>query len=301
MRSRSCISLMIVFLTAVPVEMSVAQSSDAALERRIERLEQDLNVLQRDYFRGPGGAGGFIEASPPVFDSPGQAANVEIRISSLENEIRRLTGMIEELGHRIGLLELASTKLIEDVEFRLREIEGRSGLVSADDGSASGAGPDGLTSGAVPGITLEPEDGISAGVDNTQQAALGSTADERYNSARRMIAQGRYQEAESALQGLLAAFPDSELAPNAQYWLGETYYVRQLYEEAAAAFVTGLQDYGSSGKGPDYMLKLGMALIGMGNSDDGCAALAALPGRYRNAPEQIMERARDTRQRFQCP
>ncbi len=301
MRYGSCISLLIVFLTAVPVEMSLAQSSEAALERRIERLEQDLNVLQRDYFRGPGGAGSPIEPSAPVFDSPGQAANVEIRVSSLENEIRRLTGMIEELGHRIGLLELASTKLIEDVEFRLREIEGRSGLLSTDDGSASRSTPDNSTPGAMPGVTLEPDDGISASAGDTQQAALGSTADERYNSARRMIAQGRYQEAETALRGLLAAFPDSELAPNAQYWLGETYYVRQLYEEAASAFVTGLQDYGSSGKGPDYMLKLGMALIGMGNKDDGCAALAALPDRYRNAPEQIRERARDTGQRFQCP
>ena len=87
MRYGSCISLLIVFLTAMPVEMSLAQSSETALERRIERLEQDLNVLQRDYFRGSGGAGGVIEASPPVFDSPGQAVNVEIRVSALENEI----------------------------------------------------------------------------------------------------------------------------------------------------------------------------------------------------------------------
>lgn len=285
MRKRLCILLLAgLGMIVAPALVSAQDNSVSGLQRRVQRMEQDLSVLQRDYFRGDRPA-----AAGPSSAVPLGAANIEIRMTALEGEIRALTGTIEQLGHRISLLEQSSEKMAADVEFRLNELEGRSKPV------------DGVTTTITPDAAAAARGANAPTASPPGLANQGLSVDERYNNARRMIAQGRYEGAEAELMGLLAAFPDAELAPNAQYWLGETYYVRERYEDAATIFVTGLQQYGGSGKGPDYMLKLGMSLIGMGNKDDGCAALTALPERYTDAPASINERALSMRQRFQCP
>ena len=106
-----------------------------------------------------------------------------------------------------------------------------------------------------------------------------------------LLRQNKYADAEQALRTFVEQNPDHPLAGNANYWLGETYYVRQDFQNAALTFADGSQRYPKSGKAPDSLLKLGMALAALGETNDACTAFAELAERYPNASGSVKQRA----------
>lgn len=134
-----------------------------------------------------------------------------------------------------------------------------------------------------------------------QSAALpGGTPDEQYQQAFSLLRQTKYDQAEKALKSFIAQYPDHPLTGNANYWLGETYYVRADYNNAALTFAEGFQKYPKSGKAPDNLLKLGMSLAALGERDDACKALVELESRYPSANDNVKQRAAKERQRNGC-
>jgi tol-pal system protein YbgF len=127
----------------------------------------------------------------------------------------------------------------------------------------------------------------------------GSPA-EQYEHAFGLLRQADYGEAERALAAFLAAHPEHELAGNAKYWLGETYYVRGDYSQAAVTFAEGFQNYGDSTKAPDNLLKLGMSLARLDRDADACGIFAELRNRFPDAPNNILQRAQRERDRLGC-
>src|SRR5262249_27511907 len=104
----------------------------------------------------------------------------------------------------------------------------------------------------------------------------GATPDEQYQYAFDLLRQTKYDEAEKALHTFVDEYPENPLAGNASYWLGETYFVRQDYNNAALTFAQGFQKYPKSGKAPDTLLKLGISLAALGETADACKALREL-------------------------
>ena len=98
----------------------------------------------------------------------------------------------------------------------------------------------------------------------------------------------------------LERYPSDQLASNAQYWLGESYFVRGQYKEAASAFLKGIQTYARGSKAPDSMLKLAMSLDRLGQRDAACTSFAELQSRFPNAPSHVRNRATSERQRIRC-
>ena len=98
----------------------------------------------------------------------------------------------------------------------------------------------------------------------------------------------------------MSAHADHRLAGNAQYWLGETYYVRKDYPRAAEAFLAGFQKYSDGAKGADSLVKLGLTLSNMGQSNDACAAFYEIEVSYPNASEAINKRAASEKARLGC-
>ena len=134
-----------------------------------------------------------------------------------------------------------------------------------------------------------------------QTAALaGATPKEQYDYAFGLLSQANYPEAERALTAFLDSYPADPLAGNAKYWLGETYYVRGQFREAAVTFAEGFQRYPDSPKAPDNLLKLGKSLAALGQSADACGTFAELVTRYPNAPATIQQQAATERQRLSC-
>ncbi len=131
-------------------------------------------------------------------------------------------------------------------------------------------------------------------------AALEGTPEQRYDVAFGLLQSKRFGEAETSFEQFVADHPDHELAGNAQYWLGETYYVQGDYERAASAFLEGYKNYRSSSKSPDNLLKLGVTLVILNQQADACAVFAELKDRYPNAQNSIKRRAKREAQKAGC-
>jgi tol-pal system protein YbgF len=142
--------------------------------------------------------------------------------------------------------------------------------------------------------------GAPTGQGQTAAVPSGGTPDEQYQNAFSLLRATKYNEAEKALKSFIAQYPDHPLTGNANYWLGETYYVRADYNNAALTFAEGYKKYPKSGKAPDNLLKLGMSLAALGERDDACKALTELDSRYPNANDNVKQRAAKERQRNGC-
>ncbi|HVJ42513.1 MAG TPA: tol-pal system protein YbgF [Dongiaceae bacterium] len=129
----------------------------------------------------------------------------------------------------------------------------------------------------------------------------GDTPKDQYEYAVSLLQKGSYPEAEVALKTFLKDHSSDPLAGNAQYWLGETYYARQDYKNAAVAFAEGYQKYPNSPKVVDNLLKLGMALGQSGQKDNACVALKQLDKKFPDASGTIKDRSARAKQRFGCP
>ncbi|WP_119460240.1 tol-pal system protein YbgF [Rhodospirillaceae bacterium SYSU D60014] len=302
-----------------------AQDGDVrSLADQVTRLQRELNDLQRQVYSG-GAANGPTGTAVGAGGSPLDARQ-EIRMQQLEAQLQELTGSVEQAAFGVRQLTDRLNKLIADVDFRLRAIEQQRGgtpmaqapdadgtAAPSSDASAAASNP-AVVAGAGPqtlGVLAQEQlDSLQNGQAPTQNqsAALstapanrgGGTPEEQYDYAFGLLRQANYAEAESALRGFIERHPNHELAGNAQYWLGETYYVRGDYTQAAVAFAEGYQQYPEGSKAADNLLKLGMSLAEIGQTDDACRAFLELSRQFPDAPSNLKERATREGQRNGC-
>ncbi len=293
---------------------------------RLERMERDLSALQRYVYSGSGsggapGAGGA---------DPAYRERVEVRLTALENELRGMTGRVEELGYAVQRLQDRLDKLVQDVDFRLTAIER---AVQAGGGAVAGSGPTAAvppTDAAAPPSAASATPSAPRSEDRPTNLAISSTAPrgaaargtapteslhaetgtpaalpqgnpmEQYAHAQQLVAQTRYDEAEEAFREFLRQHPDHQLAGNARYWLGETFYVRKRYDEAAATFLETYQKDPKGSKAADSLLKLGLSLSAMRKPAEACVALDKLLREHKSAPGYILRRAEQERGQLAC-
>jgi tol-pal system protein YbgF len=286
-------------LLATPV---VAQQVDVqALQQRVNRLESDLSILQRQVYTGAGGAAGAA-ASGNAQMPTSVAASLEERVSQLESQMQSLTGRIEEVGHKADVLKSQLDRLSKDMDFRLSALEkgGAGGAAAPGATPAPGAQSSATPAGAGGAGGAEAPPAPVKKLAGPGQVLPVGTAQQQYEYARALLIQQDYAGAEKAFSAFLNARQDDPLAGSAQYWLGETYYVRANYDQAAKTFAEGYQKYPKSPKAPDTLLKLGMSLIQLNRKKDACEVLSALQHRYPNAPANVKQAAQRERQRAGC-
>ncbi|TDQ77627.1 tol-pal system protein YbgF [Dongia mobilis] len=294
------------------------------LRAEVERLKQQMLFLQNQIPQG--GAQTGVAAGGTV------AAQNEVRFQQFDQRIAQVVGQIERVELQLNDLAQKIERMQKDTEFRLSELESRAaGMPMGADAMATGeAGA--ATAGAAPTsgmgteATAAPPAPTQPGVLGTlsaeqmqnlpqapagaaEQAASaaaatvvlpGNTPQEQYNYATGLLQRGAYAEAEIALKSFVEQYPGDPLAGNAQYWLGETYYVRSDFKNAAVAFAAGFQKYPQSSKAPDNLLKLGMSLGQTGRKQDACTAFAQLDKRFPDASQAIKDRAQRAKQRYEC-
>ncbi len=328
-------------VTLIGVAAPRAHAQDAQVQGlvdRLERVQRELQTLQRHVYRGETPPAAAAAAAAPLSSGSGGlnttvAARIELRLSQLEAQLRELTGRIEESSHRQVQLRGQIDKLAADTDLRLRQLEQGGGALATGglqggapgEGQLAETGQDGLlgqpvggaaprTLGTIPAEDLaalqaekvqqvSPDAGAPAAQGQTAQAyALsGATPEAQYKSAFGLLSQANYGEAELALRAFVDQHPDDPLAGNAKYWLGETYYVRQDFQQAAITFAEAYQRYPDNSKAPDNLLKLGMSLSALGSKPDACGTFAELLKRYPNAAVTVQQRAKQERQRLGCP
>ena len=280
---------------------------------RLDRMERDMNQLQRQVYRGGSTSGAPV---PMATGDAGSAVNIELRLDQLENQMRTLTGSLEENNYAMDQLKRRLEKLVADVDQRLSALEhpGAMGSAAPTATPAPGAGANPSAPPSQPGVLAAPAAGArapaapapgGAAPAGAQTAGTGGvlptgTAQEQYNYAFGLLRQADYPAAEESLRAFLQRYPNDPLAGNAEYWLGETYFIRKDYNSAAATFADAYRKYPQSGKGADNLLKLGMSLGNVGQKKDACLTFNQLGRDFPSASANIKERATQERQRLGC-
>ena len=323
---------MLFVLFAVAAALPGAQAQDATTQERLDRVERDLSMLQRQVYR---------DGANPAEDTNGGAAgnlavDTQIRMNRLEQQMRELTGRVEDQAYQVQQLRQRLEQINSDIEVRLGGPNQTPNLaragpplpppVARTEMRAEGppppvggdimAPPGGVM--APPGVLLPPPDAtgtltppgaapppasVAAGEGPPPPPAPtlpAESAAAQYNSAIGQLRQANYQAAEDAFRSFLQQHPSSGLAGNAQYWLGESYYVRGRYADAAVAFAEGYKRYPKGAKASDTLLKLAMALGRANQKQNACIALAQLDHDFPHAASPIKGQAAAEKKRFGC-
>lgn len=307
---------------AAPAPASAQQDVRPLLER-MDRLERDVTTLQRQVYRNtvaptpaPGQGGGQAGAAMPG----DVAGRLQVRMSELERLVQELTGRVEESQFQTRQVSERLEQFIKDTDFRLNELAGNAPMAAGgattggagDPATASpvaapmagaqqpaGAGTGQGVLGVMPGATSGGQPAPAA-VTAPAAPPPGATPREQYDYAFGLLRKGDYAAAEQALSGFLRAHPQDYLAGNAQYWLGETHYVRGDLQKAAVAFLDGYRTYPKNSKAPDNLLKLGITMGRLGQTKEACAALGRMIGEYPQAADVLKRRASSERESLGC-
>lgn len=238
----------------------------------------------------------------PVYANPSRA-QIEIRMQEMENQIRQLTGKVENQIYEINSLNNKVRRLQGDVlavtELGVLASGAAQPMARINPAASSAVTPPQPTVQANSlGIDLsaadpKPMKSITVGTNNGDPTA-------QYEAAYASLKAGDFQMAETGFKTFLSQHSDNVLAANAKYWLGETHYVRGNFKTAAREFAEGFQAFPNSAKSPDILLKLGMSLSGMGKNDQACVALGQVPVKFPVGHDDIIEQANTQRAKLAC-
>lgn len=209
--------------------------------------------------------------------------NVDLlnQVNALKSDVQALRAQIEELQHKQQQMEEAGRNQYLDLDGRIDRLEGGS-TVAPSVGAAGGAvvAPPAPAPARAAASTGAAATAVSPPRGAAPVAAPGDAERVAYEAAFDRLKAGRYDESARAFQQFLGQFPAGPLAPNAVYWLGESYYATQNYELAAAQFRALLERYPAHDKAAGAMLKLGLSQYGLGQQDAAQATLAQVVRSY---------------------
>jgi tol-pal system protein YbgF len=276
------------FLLPSPV---FAQSSD--IMNRLGRIENEIQTLSRSVYRG--------EAPPPgafAGDTAAQA-QTEIRLQQLESDLREIRGRIEEQNYQLRQMQDKLDRALSDMEMRMGDVEKRASAAPPPSARYAAGSQSKPPPAVQTGSAYQPEEG-QLGTLSQMETSSGDPAAMKYESAFSLLKNAQYDEAAKNFHEFISSYPNHSLISNAKYWLGETYYVRGQFADAARVFAEGYQQAPAGAKAPDNLLKLGMSLAGMGNKDDACVALDQIGKEFSKGSTPVLRRAEQEKGRLGC-
>jgi tol-pal system protein YbgF len=302
-------------------------AGEGGLKSRVESLEEQLVDMQvvvgtlESLTKSGGGA------SSTAFRATAAGGADSGRVEALENQIKTLSAQVQQLSDQVrGMGGVprrseapAAGAQSQGAAAQMAAAQPAFGSTTVTQGGDAIGGliegapsPSTATSGAsalppVPSAPGTPQTGaLGATPTPVATAALAPAGDvtdpkQLYETAYGYLLQRDYGAAEVAFDDFLKKFPSDSLAGNAQYWLGESHFVRGQYKAAAGAFLKGYQSFAQSQKAPDSLLKLAMSLDRLGQKDAACSSFAELNTKFPNAGQSVKARAQSERQRVGCP
>jgi tol-pal system protein YbgF len=251
--------------------------SDGSLQRRVEQLEEQLVDLQVVIGTLESLAKGGITPPPPSARGGFGGASDTGRLDAIETQIRALASQMENLQEQ------------------LRSLAGRADGF----GSVTVAPEAAKEKDEIDRLLTAPPGGGKIAVA-PPPAELEAPPQQLYEQAYGYLLQKEFGQAEAGFEDFLKRHPSHQLAGNAQYWLGETFYVRGQYRAAAGAFLKGYQNYAKGPKAPECLLKLAMSLQRLGQKDAACSSFNELATKFPSPPAHVKNIAQAERQRGGC-
>tara|TARA_X000001036_G_scaffold438776_1_gene487568 strand:- start:1042 stop:2004 length:963 start_codon:yes stop_codon:yes gene_type:complete len=236
-----------------------------------------------------------------------------LKLNGIEDQFRELTNKFEEINFKLDKLSTRVTKIQSDTQLRFTDLENGSNTKPEKKQTALPGTSKPQDFGASPGYqtnNLPKEQSInsieSAKTVITEEPEKktsllpNKSAEEQYEFAVGFMKIGDYETAEFALKEFIDRNKDHDLAGSAQYWYGETFRIRQLYSDAATAYLDGYQNYPKSKKAADNLLKLGMTMVQLGEKDQGCKMISGLKKEYPKASKSVLQKAQYEQKKFKC-
>ena len=246
-----------------------------------------------------------------------------LKLSEIENQFQQLTNKFEEINFKLDKLSNRLSKVQADNQLRFQDIE--ETIISDDSNKKLSKKIDNKEDKNLPGSS-EPQDLGSISYKDTDSNEItqktqsidttativtetfvaeekilpNETPEKQYEFATSFLKVGDYTTAERAFREFVTSNPDHDLAGNAQYWYGETFRIRQLYSDAATAYLDGYQNYPKSDKAPDNLLKLGITMVQLGEKDQGCTMITGIKKQYPKASKSVLQKAQYEQKKFKC-
>jgi len=246
-----------------------------------------------------------------------------LKLSEIENQFQELTNKFEEINFKLDKLSNRMSKVQADNQIRFQDLEN---VVSSDattnkltkktnneqmevlPGSSQ---PQDLGSISYKDTATNETSQKTNSVDSTalvvtetfqaeEKILPNESPDKQYQFATSFLKVGDYSTAERAFREFVDTNPEHNLAGNAQYWYAETFRIRQLYTDAASAYLEGYQKYPKGEKAPINLLKLGVSMVQIGEKDQGCKMINGVEEQYPEANQSVIQKAKYESQKFEC-
>ena len=315
------ISFVTLIFTATP--KSFADNHD--LIEILELIQKDLKTLEKAVY-----SDSFDKDSNEASNSNSLDQNSEdvltrhlLKLSEIENQFQELTNKFEEINFKLDKLSSRLSKVQADNQIRFQQLE--SGVVTLNQEDKKLTSVDDQENKLLPGSS-EPQDLGSISYKDTetsqttqQTQSIDSTGtivtetfqseekilpnespEKQYEFATSFLKVGDYNTAERAFREFVNTNPEHELAGNAQYWYAETFRIRQLYTDAASAYLEGYQKYPKGSKAPINLLKLGVSMVQIGEKDQGCKMITGVKKQYPKAKQSILQKAKYEAKKYEC-
>ena len=278
----------------------------------LEDLQKDIKTLEKAVYSGGINSNSSNEILS-VNDNDILTKHL-LKLSELEDQFKSLTNNFEEINFKIDKLSNRITKIQTDNQVRFQDIESntsnnkltkKKNLPGSDQPQDLG----GISDTDVASLeTVQKTQSIETTTSvvtekfsNEEEILPSGSPEEQYEFATSFLKVGDYDTAEVALKEFVKKNIDHDLAGNAQYWYAETFRIRQLFTDAASAYLEGYQKYPKSKKAPINLLKLGVSLVQIGEKDQGCSMISGVSKQYPKANQSVLQKAKYEEKKFGCP
>ena len=296
----------------------------------LEIIKNDLKTLERAVYSGSielekaSISSSDLEIDP---NSEDVLTRHLLKLSEIEGQFRELTNKFEEINFKLDKLSNRLSKIQADNQVRFQDIElSLSSGILSDNSSKLSSKPKIDENKILPGSS-QPQDLGSISYKDTETSdtsqkiqSVETTAtivtenfqsedkilpqdvspEKQYEFATSFLKVGDYSTAERAFREFVLSNTDHELAGSAQYWYAETFRIRQLYTDAASAYLEGYQKYPKGKKAPINLLKLGVSMVQIGEKDQGCKMINGVELQYPNANQSVIQKAKYESKKFEC-
>ena len=316
---------MVIILNLILINVSFADNHN--IYETLEIIKNDLKTLEKAVYSGTID----VQITNSESSNTELTSNAEdgltrhlLKLSEVEEQFRKLTNKFEEINFKLDKLSNRLSKIQADNQVRFQDIE--SALSSGEGLVQLTTKPKVDENKILPGSSqpqdlgsisykdtetnetsqqIQSVDTTASVVTETFQAEekilpQDMSAAKQYEFATSFLKVGDYSTAERAFREFVISNSEHELAGSAQYWYAETFRIRQLYTDAASAYLEGYQKYPKGKKAPINLLKLGVSMVQIGEKDQGCKMINGVEIQYPNANQSIIQKAKYESKKFEC-
>ena len=326
MKKNLIFSVILIFITSNFIPLNL-KGDTHNLKEIIELIQKDIKTLEKAVYSEENLELTSNNSLNEKLDQNSEDVLTRhlLKLSEIEGQFQNLTNRFEEINFKLDKLSSRLSKVQADNQLRLQQIEKTinnnisneaAKIITSDTNNSNNvlpgsSQPQDLGSISYKDTLTDKKEQETQSIDSTatimtekfvaeDKILPDTTASKQYEFATGFLKIGDYNTAERAFREFVLTNPDHNLAGNAQYWYAETFRIRQLYTDAASAYLEGYQNYPKSDKAPINLLKLGVSLVQIGEKDQGCLMILGVKKQYPNAKESVIQKAKYEEKKFEC-